>query len=247
MLFIPAVKSIPLRIGNRSSTAAEEQVQCEIRRTRRKSLAIHIKHRKVEVRSPLRTSQREIREFINANEHWIQARLQEESRRYRELLRIERGRRIFYRGRELTLCFDEQPWQKIVVTPEDFIIQGPELTPERARNQVDAFFIDQAADYLPARTRALADHLKVGHKLKAVKFRKTKSKWGHCTPQGIIQYNWLIMMAPFAIIDYMIAHEVCHLVHLDHSSRFWKLVESVCPDYERYMDWLQEHEHRFWL
>jgi predicted metal-dependent hydrolase len=55
------------------------------------------------------------------------------------------------------------------------------------------------------------------------------------------------MLAPHAIIDYMIAHEVCHLVHLDHSPRFWRQVESVCPQYRYYMDWLKEHEHRYWM
>ncbi|MEX2131325.1 MAG: SprT family zinc-dependent metalloprotease [Pseudohongiellaceae bacterium] len=247
MQYLTEIKSIPLRIGSLYGRTVSNDVQCEIRRTRRKSLAIHIKHRKVEVRSPLRTSQREIRQFLASNEAWIQQKLLEESQRYRESLRIERGRRIFYRARELTIVFDEQPWQKIIVTPQEFIVQGPELTPERARNQVDAFLIEKAANYLPGRTRALARHLRVGHKLTEVKFRKTKSKWGHCTPEGVIQFNWLIMLAPYAVVDYMIAHEVCHLVHLDHSSRFWNLVEEVCPNHDYYMNWLKEHEHRFWM
>ena len=55
------------------------------------------------------------------------------------------------------------------------------------------------------------------------------------------------MLAPNSIIDYILAHEVCHLVHMDHSSDFWGLVESVCPDYEYYREWLKEHEHRLWL
>lgn len=247
MEHLTEVKSVPLRMYSQSGRHWDPEVECEIRRSRRKSLAIHIKHRKVEVRSPLRTSQREIREFIQSNGDWIQQKLMEESRRYREMLRIEKGRRIFYRARELTIAFDEQPRQRIIVTPEEFIIQGPELTAERARNQVDTFLIEKAANYLPERTQALARYLKVGHKLKQVKFRKTKSKWGHCTPDGVIQYNWLIMLTPNSVIDYMIAHEVCHLVHLDHSTRFWNLVESVCPNHDYYMNWLKDHEHRFWM
>jgi predicted metal-dependent hydrolase len=63
----------------------------------------------------------------------------------------------------------------------------------------------------------------------------------------VLQYNWLIMLAPYSIIDYMIAHEVCHLIHMDHSKRFWLLVNSVCPEHEQYIRWLKEHEHRFWF
>ena len=160
---------------------------------------------------------------------------------------MEKGRRIFYQARELTIVFQERPKQKIIVTRDEFIIQGPQLNSTRARLQVEAWLMKKAARYLPDRARALARYLRVASKLKEVSLRKTKSKWGHCTSAGTIQFNWLIMMAPYAIIDYMIAHEVCHLVYMDHSDRFWDLVESVCPDYDYYMTWLKDHEHRYWI
>jgi predicted metal-dependent hydrolase len=105
----------------------------------------------------------------------------------------------------------------------------------------------QAREYLPQRTRALADHLQLGHKLSEVVFRKTRSKWGHCTAKGRIQYNWLIMLAPDGVIDYMICHEVCHLLHMNHSKKYWQAVASVCPDYKRYVGWLKRHEHRLFF
>lgn len=236
------MKVIPLTIGTRSSL-----INCEILRSRRKTLAIHIKHRKVEVRSPLRASQREIRAFLECNKKWIDEKLRDESRRYRESLRIENGRKIFYRATEREIVFQENPRHKILVTRDQFIVQGPSLIPDRAKQQVEAFILEQAAKYLPARATALASYLRVGRKLKQVKLRKTRSKWGHCTSSGVIQFNWLIMLAPNSIVDYMIAHEVCHLVHMDHSADFWDLVESVCPNYEYYKAWLKEHEHRLWL
>ena len=237
-----AVKVIPLAIGTRSNL-----VNCEILRARRKTLAIHIKHRKVEVRCPLKASQRDIRAFLESNKQWIDRKLREESKRYREFLRIEDGRKIFYRAREREIVFQESARYKVVVTRDQFIIQGPSLTPDRARQQVEAFLLEKAAKYLPERATALAHCLRVSSKLKQVKLRKTRSKWGHCTSTGILQFNWLIMLAPNSIIDYMIAHEVCHLVHMNHSRKFWDLVESICPNSEYYMGWLKEHEHRLWL
>ena len=236
------MKVIPLTIDTRSSL-----VNCEVLRSRRKTLAIHIKHRKVEVRSPLRASQKEIRAFLESNKKWIDDKLRDESRRYRESLRIENGRKIFYRARDRKIVFQEGSKQKIVVNKEQFIIQGPCLTPDRAKQQVEAFLFEQAENYLSQRATSLACYLQVSGKLKQVKLRKTRSKWGHCTSSGVIQFNWLIMLAPNSIIDYMIAHEVCHLVHMNHSAKFWDLVESVCPEYDYYMAWLKEHEHRLWL
>ena len=134
-----------------------------------------------------------------------------------------------------------------MVVGDEFIIQGHKLTPAKAKIQVEDFLIDKASQYLLPRARGLARHLGVEHKISEIKLRKTKSKWGHCTSTGVLQYNWLIMLAPYSIIDYMITHEVCHLLHMDHSSRFWKQVEAICPDCDHYIGWLKEHEHRLWF
>ncbi len=221
--------------------------ECEVQRSRRKTLALYIKHRQVIVRCPYQASRGEIREFISSNTEWIEQRLLEEAQREREMLRIENGGKIFYRARERTIVFKESRKQRIIVRGNEFIIQGHKLTPAKAREQVEDYLIDKASEYILPRARGLARYLGVERKIKEIKLRKTKSKWGHCTSQGVLQYNWLIMLAPYSIIDYMITHEVCHLVHMDHSRRFWGLVNSICPNHEHYVDWLKEHEHRFWF
>jgi predicted metal-dependent hydrolase len=240
-----AVKVIPLNFGDRSSNL--RHIDCEIKRSSRKSLAIHVGYRRVEVRSPMWATRREIRGFLESNKQWIEQKLREEAKRYRESLRIEHGRKIFYRARERRIVFEEHRRQRIVITRDEFIIQGPGLTPRKAREQVESYLQQRAARYLPDRARALARYLRVSRRLKEIKLRKTKTKWGHCTSTGVVQFNWLIMLAPNSIIDYMIAHEICHLIHMDHSGDFWGLVESICPDYEYYREWLQQHEHRLWL
>ena len=239
------MKVIPLNFGDRSSNL--RHIDCEIKRSSRKTLAIHIGHRRVEVRSPMWTSRREIRGFLESNKEWIEQKLREEAKRFRESLRIEHGRKIFFRARERRIVFQERSKQRIVVTRDEFVIQGPRLTPKIAKEQVEAYLQERASRYLPERARALARYLRVSRRLNEVKLRKTKTKWGHCTSTGVVQFNWLIMLAPNSIIDYMIAHEICHLVHMDHSEDFWALVESVCPDYDYYREWLQQHEHRLWL
>ncbi|MBT8147934.1 MAG: M48 family metallopeptidase [Gammaproteobacteria bacterium] len=239
------MKVIPLNFGDRSSNL--KHIDCEIKRSSRKTMAIHVRYRIVEVRSPMWASRREIRSFLESNKAWIEQKLREEAKRFRESLRIENGRKIFYRARERRIVFQEYPKQRIVITRDEFAIQGPDLTPSKAKEQVEEYLQQQASRLLPERARAVARHLKVSRRLREVKLRKTKTKWGHCTSTGVVQFNWLIMLAPNSIIDYMIAHEVCHLVHMNHSQEFWELVESICPDYDYYREWLQQHEHRLWL
>lgn len=221
--------------------------ELEVHRCKRKTLGIYISHKKVIVRCPWVARKSEVTEFIESNQEWIENRLYEESIRDGELLRIENGKTIYYRARELTIVFKENRHQRILVSGSNFIIQGHKLTPEKAEKQLEEFLIKKAEDYIIPRAMGLAKHLGVDGKIKQIKLRKTKTKWGHCTSTGIVQYNWMIMLAPYSIIDYMITHEICHLVHMDHSRRFWNLVESFCPNHKTYVEWLKDHEHRFWF
>ena len=120
----------------------------------------------------------------------------------------------------------------------------------RNRDKLEKLFnswlMEQAREYMATQTIKYARELGVQRKLKDVVFRKTRTKWGHCCQDGTIQYNWLAMMAPREVVNYLIAHETSHLRHLDHSPRFWATVESLCPDYKELRSWLTDNGHRFW-
>ena len=219
----------------------------EVLRSSRKTLALYISHRRILVRCPHRATRKEVQDFVNGNEKWIQTRLQEESIKEKESLKIEKGGKIFYRARELTIGYKEGRKQRILINGDRFIIQGHKLNTAKAKVQVEDYLIDKASEYIIPRAHGLARYLGVDQRIREIKLRKTKSKWGHCTAAGVIQYNWLIMLAPYSIIDYMITHEICHLIRMDHSTKYWDLVESICPNYGYYIDWLKEHEHRFWF
>ncbi len=219
----------------------------EVLRSSRKTLALYISHKRILVRCPHRATRKEVQDFVNGNEKWIQTRLQEESIKQKESLKIEKGGKIFYRARELTIEYKEGRKQRILINGDRFIIQGHKLNAAKAKLQVEDYLIDKASEYIIPRAHGLARYMGVDRRIREIKFRKTKSKWGHCTAAGVIQYNWLIMLAPYSIIDYMIAHEICHLIRMDHSTEYWDLVESICPNYGYYIDWLKDHEHRFWF
>lgn len=219
----------------------------EVRRSRRKTLAIHVFHGRVEVRCPMRATRREIDDFVARHRRWIRRRLEEEARRDGEATRIEQGGRIFFHAKDLAVEFRDDPRRRIGVEGRRFVIQGPGPTAERAAVWLGEHLAEEAARSIPPRARALARHLALDGRLKSIRFRKTRSKWGYCTSDGVLQFNWLIMLAPHSIVDYIIAHEVCHLQHMNHSRSFWSLVGSLCPRYRHYVDWLKRHEHRLWF
>ena len=219
----------------------------EVLRSKRKTMVVHVRHLQVRVRAPKFVSDKDIREFVVTHQKWILAKLEQKAGQDAQRLDLIDGGRIFYKGRSLRVSIVQSAVESIVVTDTEFRISTRIASEESAKKTLQRWLITQAKAVLPARTHALAAHFKVDSHLKEVVFRKTKTKWGHCTSSGRIQYNWLIMLAPDAIIDYMICHEVSHLLVMNHSAKFWSLVETVCPDYRSYVKWLRKHEHRLWL
>jgi predicted metal-dependent hydrolase len=108
---------------------------------------------------------------------------------------------------------------------------------EQVRRLVSYWYQEQALDTLRARTVALS--ARMGLACTGVTIKATRSKWGHCTSRGAIQYNWQIILAPEAIVDYLVAHEVSHLRHHNHSPEYWQLVASVCPTFRADRAWLK--------
>ena len=74
-----------------------------------------------------------------------------------------------------------------------------------------------------------------------IAIRDTRSRWGSCSSRGAMSFTWRLALAPRQILDYVVVHELCHLVHMDHSKRFWSLVERVRPDFRAERDWLNDH------
>lgn len=84
----------------------------------------------------------------------------------------------------------------------------------------------------------------VGVETGVIRIKEFKSRWGSCTPYGDLEFNWIIMLAPNRIVDYVVIHELCHLLHHDHSFKFWREVERVMPDYQEHKQWLKENSHK---
>ncbi len=83
----------------------------------------------------------------------------------------------------------------------------------------------------------------LGRGFRALALRDTRSRWGSCTHDGRLMFSWRLAMAPPEVLDYVAAHEVAHLLHMDHSAAFWAATGRLRPDYARHRDWLRQHGH----
>lgn len=80
-----------------------------------------------------------------------------------------------------------------------------------------------------------------------ISIRKQKSRWGSCSREGNLNFNCLLIMAPPEVLDYVVVHELCHRIEMNHSAKFWAQVEQVIPEYRTYRKWLKEHGGRLMM
>ena len=100
----------------------------------------------------------------------------------------------------------------------------------------------QAEEVFPARAAFYAG--KMGISYGRITIRRQKTRWGSCSQRGNLNFNCLLMMAPPGVVDYVVVHELCHRIEMNHSPRFWKLVGEVYPNYDRWKRWLKENGGR---
>ena len=120
---------------------------------------------------------------------------------------------------------------------------GPEIMVGRTEfpeRRVLGLLKAEAERELAARTREKA--ARIGRRVASVAVQDTRSQWGRCSASGHIRYSWRLILAPEGILDYLVAHEVAHLEHMDHSRRFWRLCASLSAvPAERARAWLRRH------
>jgi predicted metal-dependent hydrolase len=117
--------------------------------------------------------------------------------------------------------------------PALFVPGDPEHRPRRL---ID-WFKSEAQRDLAVRVRVHAKRL--GVEVKSVRLRSQATRWGSCSANGNLNFNWRLVLAPPFVLDYVAAHEVSHLLRMDHSPKFWKVVERTLPDMARGRDWLK--------
>ena len=110
---------------------------------------------------------------------------------------------------------------------------------EHIDRRVHDFLKREARSDLQKAAHAYAEPLSV--RVKRVSIRDQSSRWGSCTSAGSLSFSWRLILAPPYVLDYLAAHEVAHLVEMNHSARFWKVVAKVCGHVERAKAWLDTH------
>ncbi|EDY86726.1 zinc metalloprotease [gamma proteobacterium HTCC5015] len=218
----------------------------EVLRTDRKKTAdIRVEEGAVSVVVPRNTTEARINELIREKRRWIKRKmaLHQEQAPVTEK-RMVSGEAFAYLGRHYRLKVVRGPYAPVKLSAGRLLVTVPQGTeqPHIIRNALIRWYKRQADIKLTDKVRRFAP--RVGVEPAGVAIKSFRSRWGSCTAKGSLEFNWRIMMAPNSVVDYVVLHELCHLLHHNHSQAFWDQLRLVAGDYQSHKDWLKEHSVR---
>lgn len=228
-------------------TAIPEEVlglRVEVVRSIRRTTALHIVGSDLQVRVPEDLEDERVAAILSQKRPWIRTKVAELKRvpphRGKELVS---GESFPYLGRHYRLKIQEGHqvgvclsggYLKATIRPTE---QG-ELREARVQQYLQNWYRSRALERLQEKADRYARQ--IGVPPSGVSVRNFKSRWGSCDKQGQVVFNWNIIKAPHAIADYVVVHELCHLIHPNHSKEFWQVVGRHDPAYAEHRRWLKE-------
>lgn len=206
-------------------------------RSNRKTISLQIlPDATLQVKAPFYLPKFFIDKFLKEQDDWIKKKLVQLKRH--EISKQKQylpGEQFLYLGNAYPLQIGT--YQEIEI--RDGKLLFPQTLVFRAKKELTAWYIKKAQEMIEK--RVIINAKEMGATYLSLKFSDTKSKWGHCTPDNRLQFNWRLIMAPLLVINYVTVHELAHTVEKNHSWRFWSKVRAINPSYKQQIKWLKEY------
>lgn len=209
-----------------------------VRSKRRRTLSLAVKDAAVTVRMPEKLPLHHAKTFISQKAHWIKQKLASQTPPPERT--FSSGEQLPFLGRSLSLLVSPAAAQNHVCEDNGHLrVSCKAATPstDALSRHITRWFRQQAEAYLATRFEELVRL--TGLKPLSLTVKSYRARWGSCHISGAIQLNWKLIMAPPAVIDYVIIHELCHLKQHNHSRAFWQLVENFDPHFTVHRAWLR--------
>jgi predicted metal-dependent hydrolase len=202
---------------------------------RRRTLELRLERDGVRVAAPVRTSSAEIAAFVRSRIPWIRRHREASTDRRPAPLRCETGEALPYLGRMLPLEILPGDGRQVRVRLDllGLRVHTPHLPDGNHADRVQAalrtWYRERAVEEITARVQAWSD--RAGYAPRAVLVRDQKRRWGSCSRNGTLRFNWRLGMLDPSILDYVVVHEIAHLRHPHHQPEFWAEVARLIPDH----------------
>lgn len=167
--------------------------------------------------------------FLESKHAWLRSHLDQLA----PIQPVAIGKQIMLRGQMTPIV--QGTGKRVAIRDSCIEVPGP----QDAGLKIKAQLRQMARNALAEASDRYAGQL--GQSYSRLSIRDTRSRWGSCSSRGVLMYSWRLIMAPPSVLDYVAAHEVAHLVEMNHSDAFWAVVAGICPGYEADRHWLRTH------
>lgn len=209
---------------------AGQEVPYLLKRSRRRSVGLRVDATGLTVQAPLRASHKWLEQVLHEKARWVQDKLAQMQATTLPAPLWQDGEAVPFLGETLRLTLLQGSSQPPFLCDGELILGVPATLPtSHVEKQVVGWYRNQALACFRERASYYAVHL--GLAFSSLKLSNAATRWGSCNARGQLRLNWRLIKAPLPLIDYVVAHELAHLRHLDHSPAFWRVVESLYPDY----------------
>lgn len=209
----------------------------------RKTIGITVeRNRCVVVRAPCRARAEMVTAVVESKRFWIWQKLRDPRKYLAKPLAKEfvAGETFLYLGQAFPLSLVEAESGSVKFIGQQ--IKLAKCDRRRARTLFRDWYLAVAKTHLAPRVASIAKSM--GVDFRRISIRDLKYSWGSCTPGGTLVFNWRIVQAPPMVIDYLVVHELAHLLEQNHSPEFWNIVQVHAPAATKARAWLRTHGHR---
>lgn len=225
----------------RTVTVQDTTITYELIRMKRKTISLHMDETgHVLVKAPLFISAKKVDTMVAERKDWIEEQQKKIQYEYENRPKYVDGEEVWYLGSPYVLRVSQNGKRNtICISGNTMLFRGPATEPEERRSIIETWLRKEAKDIFAERVREYQDIIGVYPQKIYIKDQKTR--WGSCSEKGNLNFNFRLVMMPIELIDYVVVHELCHLIHMNHSKEFWELVGEILPDYKARRKRLKEH------
>lgn len=222
----------PVISERRAIRLGEREVDFLLKRSvNRRRAVLTVDEHGLTVSVPWRTSDRYIAGFLQNSASWVLRKLQAWEARKPKARSWQAGELIDFLGRQLELILSQQPYVLVQLANGDRLdlcLPAPH-EPDAVRAAVVKWYRRHAQNHFRSRVEHYSG--KLGIDAPHVFLSSARTRWGSCNANAQVRLNWRLMQAAPHVVDYVVAHELAHLKEMNHSVRFWRVVQRLCPEY----------------
>jgi len=212
-----------------------------VRSAKRKKLTITVERdRRVIVHAPQTTSKEKIQQIIESKRQWLFEKIHHDQK-YTEPphppgKELVNGESALYLGRNYRIEITDTPSGEIEFSHQ-FLI--PPKLANQGGNVLIKWYMERAQQKIPSKVKHHAKQL--GVEYRNINITNSQFRWGSCSAQKSLNFNWRLIKAPMSVLDYVVIHELAHLIEANHTERFWNIVRTQHPTTDKAKNWLKEY------